>query len=521
MSSDALNTSLADPTAQSEGPVFPLGIDPEAWLQRALLSCAEMAQAEQEAMSSGLSGFELMQAAGRLVADAVMSRYPAGRIIVLCGPGNNGGDGFIAASALAEKGREVALACSSNVAELQGDAAKAAALWDRPVLALSPDALNGFDIVVDAIFGAGLSRAPEGDVAKTLGAIGSRQVVAVDVPSGVSGDTGLSFKTALNKADTTVTFFREKTGHYLMPGRIRSGEIILGDIGIAPDILSRISPETALNGSELWCSALPRVTPESHKYSRGTVLITGGPEMIGAACLASRAAQRSGAGLVRVASPVQQSSLYKLSLESAIVHAVKDTRAYLELLEDTRTGCIVIGPGLGIDSPGAHEKVLAVMRGDIPAVLDADALSLSSRDPSVLFERGRRGKFLLTPHEGEFAKLFPDLAEMPSKLDRAIAAAERVGSPIILKGFDTVVADPSGHAVINANAPATLATAGAGDVLCGIAAALIAGGMPIFAAACAAVHLHGAAAQRYGPGLIASDLPALLPVVIDEIFLTN
>lgn len=509
-------TDIADILAEPEGDL-PDGLSATDWHRRALLSCSEMARIDQASLAAGIPGFALMEAAGKHVADTVQSCFPTGRIAVLCGPGNNGGDGFIAASRLKALGRDVVVGVVSAASKQTGDAAKAATVWDGETHALSPALLEGCEIVVDALFGAGLSRAPEGKIAETLAAMGSRKVVAVDMPSGISGDHGRAHDTALRQADVTVTFFKPKTGHYLLPGRSRCGRLYVADIGIPQTATEHITPAVALNSPDLWRHALPTLSPDSHKYSRGTVFVTGGPEMIGAACLVTRAAQRAGAGLVRIAAPVQQSPLYKLALESAVVHGVKDTRRYLDLLDDKRIGCAVIGPGLGLDTPGAQEKTLAVLRSALPAVLDADALTLLVNDPQPIIEAGKRGRLLLTPHEGEFARLFPDLAKLTSKCDRALAAAERVGSPVLLKGYDTVIAAPSGHAVINANAPESLATAGAGDVLCGIAAALIAGKMPVFAAACAAAYLHAEAANRFGFGLIASDLPDLLPTILGDI----
>jgi NAD(P)H-hydrate epimerase len=266
----------------------------------------------------------------------------------------------------------------------------------------------------------------------------------------------------------------------------------------------------------LWAAALPRPGAGDHKYSRGHVLAAGGASMIGAGCLTVRAAQRAGAGMVTCAVPVQQAPLYRLALESAVVRSAKDTRAFRDILEARPVDCAVIGPGLGVFAPGAHEKVLSILRSGAPAVLDADALSLFEEMPQTLFDQ-IAGPVLLTPHEGEFRRLFPDLAADTGtgKLHRAREAAARSGAVVLLKGADTVIAAPDGTAVLNTDAPPDLATAGAGDVLSGTAAGLIAGGMPIFAAACAAAFATGAAARRAGPGLIASDLPGHLPSVLN------
>lgn len=494
----------------------PDGIDVDAWMRHALLSVTDMASADRATIAAGTPGYDLMQAAGEAVAQAVCDRFETGTAAVLCGPGNNGGDGFVAARVLATRGWTVRLGLLGEVSALGGDAKLAAQDWTGTTEPLSPDLLDGADVVIDAVFGAGLSRAPEGVVAETLAAIGERPVIAVDVPTGTLGDSGVVLDGGVQQALATVSFFRGKPGHHLLPGRVARGELLLTDIGIADAVLDDIRPAVALNDPSLWGAALPRVTPYSHKYTRGHVIVAGGPELIGAGCLATRAAQRAGAGIVTVAAPVQQGPLYRLALESAVVRSLKDTRAFIELLEGLKAGCVVIGPGLGLNTPGGHEKVLAVLRTHLSVVLDADALTMFAESPDSLFKHANPS-VLMTPHDGEFRRLFPDLADMPDKVERATRAAERANAVILLKGYDSVIADPGGYAVINGNAPATLATAGAGDVLSGTAAALIAGGMPVFAAGCAAAYLNGAAASAVGNGLIASDLPDRLPGVIDTV----
>ena len=499
--------------------ILPEGLDPIAWRRHALLSVAEMKRADQAAIAAGVPGYNLMRAAGKAVADAAMALGPGtpGTAAVLCGPGNNGGDGFVAARLLAAAGWTVKLGLLGSRDALGGDAAMAAADWAGRVETLAESLLDDADIAVDAIFGAGLNRAPDGDAAAALAALNAKAipVVAVDLPSGLSGDSGRMLDGALARADRTVAFFRGKPGHWLLPGRVHCGEMALADIGIPERVLGEIAPRQALNHPDLWRAVLPSVSPFSHKYSRGHVLIAGGAELIGAACLAARSAMRGGAGIVTVAAPVQQGPLYRLALESAVVRSVKDTRAFIDLFGDARIDAAVVGPGLGLLAPGNHEKIFAALRSSAVVVLDADALTLFADAPDALFD-AIQGPTVLTPHDGEFRRLFPDLADNADKLARARAASDRSGAVMLLKGYDTVVAAPDGTAVINASAPETLATAGAGDVLCGLIAALAAGGMPVFAAAAAAVYMHGAAAARFGPGLIASDLPALIPSAIDR-----
>lgn len=496
----------------------PDGVAPHDWRRHALLSVAEMGEADNATIAGGVPGIDLMEAAGAAVAEAARSLAPLGSetIAVLCGPGNNGGDGFVAARVLSAEGFDVRLALYGELGRLKGDAAKAARAWEGPVLPFDTGILDGADVVIDAVFGAGLDRAIGSDVATVLDAIGARPVIAVDVPSGVSGDTGARLDGARDEeARETVTFFRRKPGHVLLPGRVAAGRVSVIGIGIPDSVLDEISPRVAANHPDLWRAALPLPTPFSHKYSRGSVLVVGGSELIGAACLATKGAQRAGAGIVTLASPPQQSTLYRLSLESALVRAVKDTMGFADLLADSRLGCCVIGPGLGLVSPGSSEKILATLRSGRPVVLDADALTLFQDAPDTLFQQ-IAAPTVLTPHDGEFARLFPDLAGNPDKVARTRDAAARAGAVVVSKGYDTVVADPGGWTVVNESAPATLATAGAGDVLAGMIAAYLAGGMSAFLAACAAVHIHGIAARLGGLGLVASDLPNLVPSAMED-----
>lgn len=497
-------------------------MDEQAWRDAALLTTQEMYQADEAAIAAGVAGIELMEAAGAAIAEEIAADFKPGAIAVLCGPGNNGGDGFVAARLLAERGWTVRLGLLGDRDALKGDAAEAAARWDGGIEPLSPAVLEGAGLVLDALFGAGLNRAPDGAAREVLQAIGDRPIVAVDTPSGVSGDSGADLAEtpggeATPRAALTVTFFRPKPGHYLTPGRLRCGRLAVRDIGVPDAVLDQIAPKTALNGPALWRSVFPEAQPGDHKYSRGHLLAGGGPEMLGAARLAVRAAQRAGAGMVTLAVPQQAAPLYRVSLDSAVVRGYRDTKTFADMLTDLRPSAALIGPGLGAGTLAAREKTLAVLRSGVPAVLDADALSLFEETTDLLIE-GRSGPTLLTPHEGEFRRLFPDLAAggegAGSKLDRARAAAARSGCIILLKGFDTVIAAPDGRAVVNANAPATLATAGAGDVLAGIAAGLLAQGVPAFEAAAAACWLHGEAARSFGPGLVAEDLPDQLPAVL-------
>jgi NAD(P)H-hydrate epimerase len=483
-------------------------VDSAAFHNHALLTVAEMYAADKAAMAAGVSGDALMEAAGKGVADAVTELGRPRPVAVLCGPGNNGGDGFVAARHLKQVGWPVRLALLGDPAALRGGAKLNAGRWDGGTEALSPSVLDGADIVVDALFGAGLAREIDGVARETIAAIGERPCVAVDVPSGVHGDSGAIMGIAPN-ARTTVTFFRRKPGHVLLPGRIRCGEVRLVDIGIPGGVLDAIAPRQAANARGLWAGAFPWPTLDQHKYSRGHAVISGGPQMTGAARLAARAAQRIGAGMVSVAAPTDNAVVYKVALEGVIVRSVRDTAGYAEAIADERVTACLVGPGNGV-SPMTREQALAALRARKAVVLDADALTVFEETRDLLFS-AIDGPCLLTPHEGEFRRLFDAAGD---KIARTREAARRSGAVVLLKGADTVIAAPDGRAVVNENAPAELATAGAGDVLAGLAVGLAAQGMEMFDAACAAAWLHGAAAQEIGLGLIAEDLPGRLPAVL-------
>lgn len=473
-----------------------------------LLTVEQMYAADSAAAAGGVSSLALMEAAGAGVAEAVMGLGEPQQVVVLCGPGNNGGDGFVAARLLQDAGWLVRVALLGDRERLQGDARANADRWDGPVDALAPSVLDGAEIVVDAVFGAGLTRPVDGVVAEVIQSIGDRRCVAVDVPSGVHGDSGAVLGVA-PQADVTVTFFRRKPGHLLLPGRLLCGEVRTIDIGIPETVLDDIAPAQAVNGPDRWLPALPWARLDQHKYDRGHAMISGGPLMTGAARLAARAALRAGAGMVSVAVPIDNAVVYKVSLVGVIVQPVRDTAAYAEIIEDKRVNTCLVGPGNGVSGP-TREHALAALRAGKAVVLDADALTVFAESRDLLFST-IKGPCLMTPHAGEFARLFDVTGD---KMSDARAAAEKSGAVILLKGADTVIAAPDGRVVINDNAPAELATAGAGDVLAGIVTGLIAQGMDIFDAACAATWMHGAAAAAFGPGLIAEDLPEILPKVL-------
>jgi NAD(P)H-hydrate epimerase len=471
----------------------------------ALLTPAEMGEADRLAMQS-VPGPVLMENAGRAVALEILRRWSRRPVAIACGPGNNGGDGFVVARLLARAGWPVRLGLLGDRARLKGDAAHHAALWEGVVEPLAPDLLEGAGLIVDAIFGAGLARPLDGAARAAVEAMerSPAPVVAVDVPSGVDGATGAVLGAAA-RAALTVTFFRLKPGHLLMPGRVLCGETVLAPIGIPDAVLETVRPTVFMNAPELWRDRFPRLSPELHKYRRGHALVWGGT-MTGAARLAGRAALRAGAGLVTLAAPPETYAVYATSLETVIVMPAAGVEGWRGLLADVRRNAALVGPGAGREA-ATREAVLAALGAGKRVVLDADALTVFAEDRSTLLG-AIAGPCLLTPHEGEFQRLFP-LAG--GKLAAARRAAAESGAAVLLKGPDTVIAAPDGRAAINANAPPTLATAGTGDVLAGIAVALLAQGMPPFEAGAAAAWLHGEAANRVGRRLVAEDLIGALP----------
>jgi NAD(P)H-hydrate epimerase len=456
-------------------------------LRDVLLSAKEMFKAEQLAMSHGIAGLELMEAAGRAVADAVMAARQPGAALVLCGPGNNGGDGFVAARRLMAAGWRVDLALLGARDALKGDAAVMAARWLGQVAELTPGVIADQDVIIDALFGTGLGRPLDGVAAAVAERVNAAAAykVAVDIPSGIDSDSGA-----------------------------------VADIGIAEDVLTIIRPRLHENHPGRWLRSWPWPEPMGHKYRRGHAVVVSGPlSCTGAAALAARSALRVGAGLVTVACTNDALPALAAKLDAVMTAPFGDLKAFRRFIGDARRNAVLLGPGNGV-TKATRARVLATLDEAKRTVLDADALTVFAGDPQALFKAIGEEEVAITPHEGEFARLFPDLSDRistASKAVRAIHAAERAGAVVVLKGPDTVVAAPDGSAVINTNAPATLATAGAGDVLSGLIVGLLAQGMPAFDAACGAAWLHGAAAAKFGPGLTADDLPGLVPAVLADL----
>jgi ADP-dependent NAD(P)H-hydrate dehydratase / NAD(P)H-hydrate epimerase len=490
-----------------------------------VLTTAEMERADRLTIAAGTPGFALMLSAGQAVAEAATDLVEEGPILVVAGPGNNGGDGFVAAAELAAQGREVSVILMCERDALQGDAASAARGWKHPVLPFNPQAIGKPALIIDALFGAGLRRPVEGDARAMIEAINANgaPVLAVDLPSGVNGTTAAIMGVAVQAVET-VTFFRKKPAHLLLPGRLQCGRVRVADIGIDGRVLDEIKPQTFENMPKLWRTSFPVPKINSHKYARGHVLaVSGEIASTGAARMAARAALRAGAGLVTLASPRDALTVNAMALTAVMVRPIDTAVEFGEQLADKRFNTVVIGPGAGV-SQRTIDFVHTALSARRHLVLDADALTSFAEAPDRLFESIKAvsdPQVVLTPHEGEFPRLFSDMSNKHpgrSKLERVRAAAERCGAVVLLKGADTTVASPDGRATIAANAPPWLATAGSGDVLAGLIAGLLAQAVPAFEAAAIGVWMHGEAAREAGPGLIAEDLPEVMPAVFRHLY---
>lgn len=490
-------------------------------MRRALMTPDEMGEADRIAGNQLADGtWTLMENAGAAIVETILGRFgEASRYAVLCGPGNNGGDGYVAASALARLGLPVSLYALGEPAP-GTDAARAAVLWTDAVEPLSAFAPSSDTVVIDALFGAGLCR-PLDDAAASAAErvrISGARVVSVDLPSGLSGLTGQPLGVCF-RADCTISFFRAKPGHLLEPGRSLCGLLVIADIGISESVLAQIAPQTFENAPDIWQSLMPVPKRDAHKYRRGHVgVVSGGVTSTGAARLSAMAAARSGAGAVTVLSPSSAVLVNAANLTATMLRRVDRADDLDAFIRERGPRAFVIGPGAGVGET-TRALALAALRSDAGTVLDADAITSFAEDPQALFQTAGGTIAVLTPHDGEFARLFPDLTveAVPSKLDRARHAAARSGCVLVLKGPDTVIAAPDGRAAINTNGSPWLATAGSGDILAGIVAGLLAQGMPGFEAACAAVWMHAEAGTRFGPGLIAEDMPGLLPAILREV----
>ncbi len=489
-----------------------------------LLTTAEMARADQRTIAAGTPGIVLMERAGAAVAERAMALRSHGRVLVLAGPGNNGGDGYVAARLMAGRGYAVTVLAPGGEPRA-GDAAEAARRWTGATL--TGGDLPPCDLIVDALFGAGLARPLDGAAAALVEAANAAKVpiLAVDLPSGIQGDTGEVPGGGVGiaiRATETVTFARRKPGHLLLPGRLHCGRVRVADIGISAETIAAVAPSCFANEPNLWRQALPWPAADGHKYSRGHVVAgSGGLASTGAGRLAARAALRAGAGLVTIACPLDALAVQATANTAVMVRPVDGADDLAALLADRRVTAVVLGPGAGVGER-LRAEVRTALASEAAVVLDADAITSFADAPEALAAAigARQAPTVLTPHGGEFHRLVSLLNgfdKIIDKLEQARSSSRYFRAIILLKGPDTVVAMPDGRASIAGNAPPWLATAGAGDALAGIIAGLLAQGMPAFEAVSAAVWLHGAAAAAVGPGLIAEDLPEALPGVLTRL----
>jgi hydroxyethylthiazole kinase-like uncharacterized protein yjeF len=473
---------------------------------RPILTPQEMRAAEQALFAAGMDSFTLMQRAGEAVAEFVHAHWPDGTIQVLCGPGGNGGDGFVAAAKLAKLWRKVEVYCAVPVADLKGDTAKAAALWEGKVGSLE-DALSApHDLVVDALYGGGLTRPLEGPAA----ALAERpsRVISVDVPSGIDGATAKPLGPCF-RAEGTLTFAALRPAHVLLPGAAYCGAVMVADIGVP------VQTKAAENSPALWVGQMPQPGQSDYKHRRGHLKVVSGPmTSTGAARLAARAGLRAGAGLVTLLSPPDAMIVNATHLTAIMLSSVDGADALAEAA--ATASVVIIGPAAGLTSRTLNFTE-TLLRSPARCVLDADALTVFSDDPKRLFGQLRPAD-VLTPHTGEFQRLFGDLlTSAPNKIEAARAAAAKAGCVIVVKGADTVIADPAGHALVNTHATRWLATAGSGDVLAGFMAGFMAQGVDTFTAAAMAAWIHGEAGRRIGAGLISEDLEKQLPDILSAL----
>ena len=446
---------------------------------------------------------QLMENAGFAAACEIMKNYHKTPVLVLCGTGNNGGDGFVTARILQQWGWPVEVALIGPEEKLPPVARRNAEKFHGFKHQLSFKRLKRLEqtggLIVDAVFGIGLSKPIQNDVADFFHAVNESGLpcIALDIPSGVQADTGEILGTALY-CDMTVTFCRPKIGHFLYPGKERVGRLVVCPIGIPDSIVAKTEPMIFENTPELF--TIPETTPYDHKYSRGALLIRAG-KMTGAARLATLAGRRSGIGLSVISCTTESYPVFAADLPGAVIQSADTPEEFASLINNPKTTAAVIGMG-AVNDEHTKEFLHLIAEAGLPFVADAGAL------PFIKSAK-KRSNAVITPHAGEFARLFPELAEQ-NRLTQAMTAADILGCTVVLKGADTIIASANGKAAINATDCFDLATAGSGDVLDGIIGAMLAKGLPPFEAACAGVWLHSRAAEKAGNNLIAEDIISCL-----------
>lgn len=491
-----------------------------------LLTPKEMGQADQLAViSRGYESYHLMLNAAQAVGNVILEKYNnSQRVAVICGPGNNGGDGYAVAEFLKARGYQ-AICFSCGQPRIGSDAHKAFADWSGTTLNIDALVFSEFDLIVDALYGAGLGRGLDEKteaLVKKINASGT-PVVAIDLPSGIFGRDG-SVHTIAVKATYTVTFFRLKPGHVCYPARAYCGDIILRDIGIMSDVLKDICPNTSVNLPKMWLHDWPVLDYDMHKYSKGHVVVFSGPAiMTGAARLAAYAAARSGAGLVTILSPQDALSVHESHLTSVMLKEMGSDANVLSFFQQRKVKTAVLGPGFGaMDRAFTLIKTILAKQDCLETiVLDADALTAIADKTDEIFELIKQStvKVVLTPHEGEFRRIFPKIASKSNspRIDKAREAALKSGATVVYKGADSMIASPDGRLSITVNGTPFLATAGSGDVLSGIMGGLLVQGMPVYEAVCAGNWMHAECGRQAGIGAIADDLITQIPSILQNL----
>ena len=478
----------------------------------------EMMAADQLAIKNGISSQSLMHNAG----EAVLKNLPLdhnGIVLIICGPGNNGGDGYVVAGLLSNLGVTVEVVSLEFGKIPSKDNQFYKNKLDQLLFKKTPSDLSNYEYVVDALFGMGLSRNLSEEINDLINDINSADldVYSIDVPTGINSDTGEVHGTAF-KSKKTVTFFNKKLCHYLLPGRQYCGEIVVEDIGISKNVIKKIMPKIKNNEPSLWIDQFPFPISSDHKYSRGMLVINTGPKyQTGAARLAGRSALRVGAGAVTMVCDEETAEILEPQISVELLSVIKEKNDFQKLLKDKRVSSVLVGPGNGVNDETKARTLMALAFVD-NCVIDADAITCFEDNPTELFI-DTYPHTILTPHEGEFKRLFgEDIASMNDKVLRCIEAAKLAGSIILLKGSDTVIASPDGNVVINSSEAPYLATAGSGDVLAGIIASLVGENkMKAFDAACAGAYIHSKLGEMIGPGLIAEDLIDNIPLMIKKL----
>tara|TARA_B100000287_G_scaffold274956_1_gene258990 strand:+ start:6626 stop:8146 length:1521 start_codon:yes stop_codon:yes gene_type:complete len=485
-----------------------------------LLSNLEMSQIDEMATHDGVPSIKLMENAGKQIAhicSQLIKENSFKKILILCGPGNNGGDGYFAGHYLKKNCKGIDIFSETPVSNLTGDAKKALKVFSQKIKTrLSADDINGYDMIIDAFFGAGLSRPLSKKISNIIKWIqqANKFVVAVDIPSGINGDTGEIIGSKCFEANETITFFNPKIGHKAFPGKKKCGKLHIVDIGLKPSHARNLTINVKHNDPKLWKSYFPKKTWSSHKHKHGHTLILTG-EMPGAGVLASIAALRCGVGLISVICLPKYQTLFNLLAPSIIVHAEKTPMKSEHIKENSKYDSIVFGPG-ALPNKVTRDITKLILGLRKPTVLDAGAISAFKGHKDELLGN-LHNKVVMTPHQGEFKSLFPEY-QKSSSLEGSLLASKKSGTILLLKGANTVISEPGGMQILSTDPEAPhLATAGSGDILCGIIAALISQGMDCFKAASAASWLHAHAASSFGPGLISEDLLKQLPKTISEV----